>query len=186
MLVWRPPWRAAVSASDKMSDDRDALLIALVSIGAVEAGALMESIMLHGACCSEPPTYSPTTRIAVLVDVFWARSSGPVSVRSAELDLTCSFISWFPLPMCPPRLSTVDRGLLKPLVCACVRGLLCFLVVCCAPARTAHASAHICGAGSDSSRVRSRYVCVTCKRCTAGCLGIKSVTVRAHFIQSHP
>ena len=119
MLVWRPPWRAAVSASDKMSDDRDALLIALVSIGAVEAGALMESIMLHGACCSEPPTYSPTTRIAVLVDVFWARSSGPVSVRSAELDLTCSFISWFPVLICPPRLSTVDRGLEASPACMC-------------------------------------------------------------------
>ena len=68
-----------------------------------------------------------------------------------------------------------------PLTHACVRGLPCFLVVCCAPARAAHASAHICGVGSDRSRVRSRYVCVPCKRCTAGCLGTKSGTVRAHF-----
>ena len=44
----------------------------------------------------------------------------PVSVRSAELHLTCSFISWFLVRMCPPRLSTVDRGLLKPLSHACL------------------------------------------------------------------
>jgi hypothetical protein len=105
----------------------------------------------------------------------------PVSVNSAELHLACSFVAWFPLLMCPPRLSTVDRGLLEPLTRACVRGLLCFLVVCCAPSRAAHASAHICGVGSDRSRVRSRYVCVPCKRCIAGCLGTKSGTVQAHF-----
>ena len=44
------------------------LLIALVFIGAVQAGALMESIMVRDAASSEPPTSSPTTRIAVLVD----------------------------------------------------------------------------------------------------------------------
>ena len=98
----------------------------------------------------------------------------PVSVNSAELHLACSFVACFPLLICPPRLSTVDCRLLEPLTRACVRGLPCFLVVCCAPARAAHASAHICGVGSDRSRVRSRYVCVPCKRCTAGCLGIKT------------
>ena len=111
----------------------------------------------------------------------------PVSVNSAELHLACSFVSWFPMLMCPPRLSAVDHDLfMEPLTRARVRGLLCFLVVCCAPVRAAHASAHICGAGSDRSRVRSRYVCATCKRCTAGCLGTKSGTVRAHFgFRSH-
>ena len=44
----------------------DALLVALKFIGDVKAGALIESV--DGACCSEPPTSSPTTRIAVWVD----------------------------------------------------------------------------------------------------------------------
>jgi hypothetical protein len=146
------------------------------------------------ACCSEPPTVSISNQrlgsdrgLPVLrwTDVLGTRSS--IALFRSEVPnctLSCSSISWFPLLKCPPRLSTVDCGLLKPLMRACVRGqLLCFLVdVLCSCARAAHASAHTnCGAGSDSSRVRSRYVCVTCKRCTAGCLGIKSGTVRAHF-----
>ena len=61
-----PPWRRCFCVRQ---DDRDALPIAPKLIGAVEAGAFMESIMVnHGACCSEPPTSSPKTRIAVLVD----------------------------------------------------------------------------------------------------------------------
>uniref|UniRef100_A0A7S3ABR8 Uncharacterized protein n=1 Tax=Haptolina ericina TaxID=156174 RepID=A0A7S3ABR8_9EUKA len=66
-----------------------ALLIALTFIGAVEAGALMEIGVHHRACCSEPPTSSPTTQIAVLVD-FKGKiiALSRVSVNSAEL-LTC-------------------------------------------------------------------------------------------------
>ena len=66
------PWRRCFSATGKMAvrcapDDRALKReSSSVSFGAVEAGALMESI--DGACCSEPPTSSPTTRIAVLVD----------------------------------------------------------------------------------------------------------------------
>jgi hypothetical protein len=37
------------------------------------------------------------------------RDRRPVSVNSAELHLACSFVAWFLLLMCPPRLSTVDR-----------------------------------------------------------------------------
>jgi hypothetical protein len=63
------PWRRCFSATGKMAvrcapDDRALKReSSSVSFGAVEAGALMESI--DGACCSEPPTSSPTTRIAV-------------------------------------------------------------------------------------------------------------------------
>jgi hypothetical protein len=83
--------------------------------------------------------------------------------------------------------SWADRGLLVGACTrACVRGLPCFLVVCCSPARAAHASAHICGVGSGRSRVRSRCVCVPCKRCTTGCLGTKkrhcSGAFRSHDI----
>ena len=42
---------------------RGTLLVVLKFIGDVEAGALMESI--DGACCSEPMTSPPTTRMAV-------------------------------------------------------------------------------------------------------------------------
>ena len=45
----------------------------------------------------------------------------PVSVSSAELHLACSFVAWLSVLMCPPRLSTVDRGLFEPLTRACVR-----------------------------------------------------------------
>jgi hypothetical protein len=54
-----PPWRRCFCIRQ---DDGDVLLIALVFVGAVEAGALMWSPSC-GACCSEPPTSSPTTRI---------------------------------------------------------------------------------------------------------------------------
>ena len=64
-----PPWRRCFCV---WQDGGDALLLALKFIGAVEAGALMESIMVRAAAyCSEPPTSSPTTRIAVLVDFMY-------------------------------------------------------------------------------------------------------------------
>ena len=130
-------------------------------------------------CCSPALTFTLLLFTIPFVVLLLAlnKNNKKMVERSGAL-----FVACFPLLMCPPRLSTVDRGLLEPLTRACVRGLPCFLVVCCAPARAAHAFAHICGVGSDRSRVRSRYVCVPCKRCTAGCLGTNSGTVRAHFV----
>ena len=80
-----PPWRRCFGVR---GDGCDALLVALKFMGAVEAGALMESI--EGACCSEPPTSSPSTRIAVLVDfmgkiIALSRSAVPNSTWCARL-----------------------------------------------------------------------------------------------------
>jgi hypothetical protein len=74
----------------------------------------------------------------------------------------------------------VDHRLLEPLWVARVRGLQCFLLVCCAPVRAPHAFAWASGAGSSASRARSREACVICKRCAAGCLAAESGTVRTH------
>ena len=128
------------------------------------------------AGCSKPPASSPTTRIAVLVD-FMGKviTLSRLVVASAELHLACSFVAWLSVLMCPPRLSTGDRGLFEPLTRACVRGLLCFLVVCCAScSRCACLCAHLWGGKRSFAREEQIwYVCVPCKRCTAGCLGTK-------------
>ena len=58
-----------------------------------------------------------------------------------------------------------DSRLLEPLCATHVCCLQCFLDECCAPARAAHAFAHMCGAGSDRSRARTRDLCVMCERC---------------------
>ena len=84
-----PSWRRCFGVQQ---DGRDALLIALKFIGAIEAGALMESIMVRAAGASRRHLLQRVTRIAVLVDVL-GQDHRPVSVRSAELHLTCSFIS---------------------------------------------------------------------------------------------
>ena len=78
-------------------------------MGAIEAGALMESI--EGECCSEPPTSSPSTRNAVLVDFMGKIIALSRSAHSsAEQHLVCSFGPWVSVLMCPPRLSTHDDG----------------------------------------------------------------------------
>ena len=106
----------------------DALLLALKFIGVVEAGALMESIIVRAV-----------QRAADIFSIDSDRGLGglqgqdyrPVSVNSAELHLACSFVACFPLLMCPPRLSTVDCRLLEPLVSrvhvfvACCASWLC-------------------------------------------------------------
>jgi hypothetical protein len=56
-----PPWHRCFGVRQ---DGGDALLIALVSIGAVEAGALMESIMVRAAASRQ----HLLQRIAILVD----------------------------------------------------------------------------------------------------------------------
>ena len=109
----------------------------------------------------------------------WA-SSLSRTISSAGERLACPQVARYPVLMSPHRLTAVDHGLLEPLVTAYVRALQCFLVVCRATARVVYASARTCGAGSSASRVRSRYVCVTSERCTAGCLGTEIGTVRAH------
>ena len=136
-------------------------------------------VSINGACCSEPTTSSPTTPIAV-----WAVVLGEFinMERSAALegssrarrsrDSRCG---------CAGSVSrSVDHRLLEPLWAEHVRALQCFLAEWCALARAAHAFVRLCGAGGSASRVRSRYVCVTSERCTAGCLGTEIGTVRAH------
>ena len=74
----------------------------------------------------------------------------------------------------------VDHRLLEPLWVARVRGMQCFLLVCCDPVRAPHAFARASGAESSASPARSRDVCAICERCAAGCLAAENGTVRTH------
>jgi hypothetical protein len=101
-----PPWRRCFGVRQ---DDGDALLIALVFIGAVEAGALMDSIMARGACCSEPPTSFFSNGSDRGLGGLYGQDHRPISVSSAELHLTCSFVAWFPVLTDVPA-SALDGG----------------------------------------------------------------------------
>ena len=84
-----------------------------------------------------------------------------------------------------------DSRLLEPLCATHVRGLQCFLDECCAPARAAHAFAHICGAGSDRSRARGPETCVSCANAAPSCImahfGLPRCVIREHeHCSTHP
>ena len=143
------------------------LLVVLKFIGDVEAGALMESI--DGACCSEPTTSPPTTRMAV-----WPVALGEFLPWN---DRQCRRASGMLDDGETTGADVLERslGVGSRLLGASVRGTCSWPVLpvdeSCAPDRAAYASAHICWAGSDRSRARTRDVCVMCERCTACCLG---------------
>ena len=75
----------------------------------------MESIIVRAAASRRHLLHS--TQIAVLVDFKGKIIALSRSIVPRELHLACSFVASFPLLMCvcPPRLSTVDCGLLEPL-----------------------------------------------------------------------
>ena len=84
-----------------------------------------------------------------------------------------------------------DSRLLEPLCATHVRGLQCFLDECCAPARAAHAFAHICGAGSYRSRARGPETCVSCANAAPSCImahfGLPRCVIREHeHCSTHP
>ena len=91
-----PPWRRCFGVQQ---DGGDALLIALVFIGAIEAGVLMESIMVRAAGAADIFSNDSDRGLGGL----YGQDHRPLLVSSAELRLACSFVAWFAVLMCPPR-----------------------------------------------------------------------------------
>jgi hypothetical protein len=116
---------------------------------------------------------------------FWARSSPDLGQKCASGRTAPDVLVYLVVSCADMPASALDGGSwARSLSCVHVFVACCVLPGCvlCSCSRCACLSAHTCGAGSDSSRVTSRYVCVTCKRCTACCLGIKSGTLFAGCI----
>ena len=154
----------------------------------VEAGSLMESI--DGVCCSEPTASSPTTRKAVWPVALGASSSlwNDQHCRRASGMLNGGETTGADVLVASLG---ADSRLLEPLCATHVRGLQCFLDECCAPARAAHAFAHICGAGSDRSRARGPETCVSCANAAPSCImahvGLPRCVIREHeHCSTHP
>jgi hypothetical protein len=135
----------------------------------------------HCACCSEPPTSSPTTQIAVFVDfkgkiIALSRSIVPNFTWRARLS---HVVSSTDVPA-----SALDGGswaLGASHACMCSWTAVLPGCVLCSCLRCACLCTHLWSGKRSFAREELICVCPTCKRCTAGCLGTKSDTVRAHF-----